>query len=232
MFGEEHALVDDGAAGQRADVEFRDLGGDGGFLDAAADDVEVSLEHVRRAAWGVAHHDLFDFGACLVGFFADHADVYRDLAPAVDLVAEAEDFGLRDLPAAFLGGEVGFRQEHLADRDLAVLGAFAAAFYRFGEEVLRDLDVDAGAVAGLAVGVHGAAVPEGAERVYAGLHDGAAGFAVQGCDQADAAGIVFLGGRVGVFETGYVGVPVSFEIRSHCNFPAEFSRGLGTSARR
>ena len=33
------------------------------------------------------------------------------------------------------------------------------------EEILRDLDVDAGAVAGLAVGVDGAAVPDGLQRV-------------------------------------------------------------------
>ncbi len=46
----------------------------------------------------------------------------------------------------------------------------AGAADRFGEEVVRDFDVDAGAVAGLAVRVHRAAVPDGAQRVDAGLH--------------------------------------------------------------
>ena len=58
--------------------------------------------------------------------------------------------------------------------------------------------MNAGAVAGLAVGVHGAAVPDGFQCVYAGLHHFAAGFAVECCDQAHAACIVHLGGRVGV----------------------------------
>ena len=50
--------------------------------------------------------------------------------------------------------------------------------------------MDAGAVAGLAVGVHRAAVPDGLERVDAGLHHLAARLAVERGDQADAAGIV------------------------------------------
>ena len=50
--------------------------------------------------------------------------------------------------------------------------------------------MDAGAVAGLAVGIDGAAVPHRAERVDAGLHHLAPRLAVQRGDQADAAGIV------------------------------------------
>ena len=60
------------------------------------------------------------------------------------------------------------------------------------EEVLRDLDVQAGAVAGLAVGVDRAAVPDRLERGDAGLDDLAPRLAVDRDDQADAAGIVLL----------------------------------------
>jgi hypothetical protein len=63
-----------------------------------------------------------------------------------------------------------------------------------GEEVLRDRDQDAGAVAGLAVGVDGAPVPDGLERLDRQLDDFAARLAVDGADQADAAGVA-LGRR-------------------------------------
>ena len=52
----------------------------------------------------------------------------------------------------------------------------------------------AGAVAGLAVGVDGAAVPDGLQRVDRQLDHLAARLAVDGGDQADAAGVVLVGG--------------------------------------
>src|SRR5882757_4153268 len=66
------------------------------------------------------------------------------------------------------------------------------------EEVLRDLDVDAGAVAGLAVGIDGAAVPHRLQRIDAGRHHVASALAVERHDQADAAGVLLLGGVVAV----------------------------------
>ena len=58
--------------------------------------------------------------------------------------------------------------------------------------------MDAGAVAGLAVGIDRAAVPHRLQRVDAGLHHVAARLAVERGDQADAAGIVLLRRVVGV----------------------------------
>ncbi len=98
------------------------------------------------------------------------------------------------LPAALLRGQVGLGQEHLADGDALGRAGVAAALDVLGEEVLRDLDMDAGAVAGLAVGVHRAAVPHRLQRVDAGLHDVAPGAAIQRGDQAHAAvGVLVLG---------------------------------------
>ena len=62
------------------------------------------------------------------------------------------------------------------------------------EEVLRDLDVDAGPVAGLAVGVDGAAVPDRLQRLDALDHDLAPRLAVDRDHAADAAGVVLLAG--------------------------------------
>jgi hypothetical protein len=70
------------------------------------------------------------------------------------------------------------------------------------EEILRDLQMDAGAVAGLAVGIDRAAVPDRLQRRDAGQHDLAPRLAVDRGDQADAAGIVL--GRRDRFSRGIV----------------------------
>ena len=59
----------------------------------------------------------------------------------------------------------------------------------FLEEVLRDLDVDAGTVAGLAVGVDRTAVPDRLQRLDALEHHLAPRLAVDRHDAADAAGV-------------------------------------------
>jgi hypothetical protein len=66
------------------------------------------------------------------------------------------------------------------------------------EEILRDLDVDARTVAGLAVGVHGAAVPHRLQRIDARRNHVAASLAVQRDHQTDAAGIESFGGVVAI----------------------------------
>ena len=66
----------------------------------------------------------------------------------------------------------------------------------FLEELLRDLDMDAGAVAGLAVGIDGAAMPDRLQRRDAGLHHLPPRLAVDGRDESDAAGIMLFGGIV------------------------------------
>src|SRR3546814_14190814 len=58
------------------------------------------------------------------------------------------------------------------------------------EEILRNLHMDAGAVAGLAVGIDRTAVPQRLQRVDAGLDHRAVRHAVQRGDQPDAAGIM------------------------------------------
>ena len=52
-----------------------------------------------------------------------------------------------------------------------------------GEEILRDFDMDAGAVAGLAVGIDRAAMPDRLQRIDAGLHHVAALLAVERRDR-------------------------------------------------
>ena len=173
MLGEEHALVDDRAAGQRADVELGDVLGDRRLLHAPTQDVELLLElSVVELGVAAADQDLFDLGPRLVGLGADRGNIDRHLAPAQDGVAEAQDLGLDDGPATLLCAEIGARQEHHADGEAADLRELAAGVADIlPKEVLRDFDMDARAIAGLAVGIDGTAVPHGLQGVDAGRND-------------------------------------------------------------
>jgi hypothetical protein len=66
----------------------------------------------------------------------------------------------------------------------------------FGEEVAGRVNEDAGAVASFAVGIDGAAMPDGFERGERERDDIAARFAVNGGDKADAACIALWVGAV------------------------------------
>ena len=70
-------------------------------------------------------------------------------------------------------------------------GLVPAILDRVVEEAHGQLDMEAGAVAGLAVGVDRAAVPHCLQRIDRGRDDTARGLAVGRGDQADAAGIAF-----------------------------------------
>src|SRR5262249_16304415 len=200
MLGQEHALVDDRAAAERADVELADVLAERRLVDAPAEDVELLLElAVVELSVTAADQDLLDLGPRGVGLLADYRDVDRHLAPAQDEVAEAQDLGLDDGAAALLRAQVGARQEHHADGDAADMRQLAGRIADvLAEEVLRDLDMQARAVTGLAVGVDGATMPHRLQGVDARCHDVASAFAVQRHDQANAAGVDLLGGVVAV----------------------------------
>ena len=205
ILGQEHALVDQAAARKGAEIELGDLRGDGLLLDLPADDVQVALISGVIMAGRVPDQDLFDLGRGGAGLVADDGGVDRHLAPAIDGISGGEDFRLANLAAPLLGAEIGLGEKHHADRDTAGLERVAAEADSLGKEILRDLHVDAGAVARLAVGVHRAAVPDGAQGIDAGLHDFAAGCAVERCHETDAAGIVLSGVDVGVCQGGQIG---------------------------
>ena len=81
------------------------------------------------------------------------------MPPAIEAKAGADNLALDDDARAFERAEIVARQENLADENLPLARLVAGVLDDFAEERLRRLDQDAGAVAGLAVGVHSAAVP-------------------------------------------------------------------------
>src|SRR6185437_4527561 len=136
--------------------------------------------------------DLLDLGTRGVGLLADDVDVDRHLAPAIDGIAPLQDLRLDDGAAALLPVEVGARQEDHADRELPGLGLVAGVTDVGLEEFLRDLDMDAGAVAGLAVGIDRAAVPHRLQGVDGSLDHVAPRLAIKRRDEAYAAGVMLL----------------------------------------
>ena len=193
LFGQHHALVDDRPAGQAAEIAARDPGGGHGLFDAATDDVELALELFVVDVLFAADQDLFDLGARRIGLFAQHRGIHRHMAPAIDVVAHAQNFGFHDGPAAFLRAKIGARQEDLADRDQLVhVGLMPGAADLIVEELDRDLHVDARAVARLAIGINGTTVPDRAQGINARVHDLAARLARNRHDQTHAAGRMFV----------------------------------------
>ena len=109
--------------------------------------------------------------------------------------------------AASWAAEIAARQEDLPDGELVAAGFVACAPDLLLEKSLRDLHVDARAVAGLAVRVDRAAMPDRLERLDAVVDDLAARLSVQRHDEPDAArGVLVLGAvHSGGFQPGVFG---------------------------
>ncbi len=213
-FGEllslEQAFVDDAAAGERANVKIRNGAGAHGVFDALTHEEQLELQRRRILSRATADEDLFDFRARTVGDLADHLGAHRHLAPAVNSVAETDDLLLDNGATGFLRAEILTRQEDHADGEQVGFRHFADALQMLVEKRVRDLQVDAGTVAGLTVSINGAPVINAFEGFDAHFDDGAAGLAIDRGDEADTAGIMLVGGVVEpvALQAGGAAVPV------------------------
>ncbi len=208
----QQALVDDGAAGKTRDVEILDPLALGLVLDLVAADVEFPFELVvtHRRRIGATHEDLLDVGTGPQRLFPEHGRIHRHHAPA-----ENEEFvllkdRLGDVAAARLG--VGIvRQEHHADAEIGILKQVALHLRDLRtKDLVRNLGEDAGAVAGLGIGVHGAAMNERTDAGERAAQDEVAALAVDVGHEADATGIMLGRGivksleRFGLIENGLI----------------------------
>ena len=203
QFGPHHPLVGDRARGQGADIDAGQVLGLDRLLDTAAAQIQFALQRlaIQRLARVVqrrGQHDLFDLWPGRAGLGPHDRQVDGRLAPAIDPEAGAQGLGLDDGAGAVLGAQVGARQEDLADADGPRTQGLADGGHLFGEEALRQLGHDARAVARQAVGIDRAAVGHGlqtADRIFDHV---AARRAVDGTDQADAAGVPLRAAIIGV----------------------------------
>ncbi len=202
LVGEEHALVDDGAARHRHRV----IAGQPPLVlaidrgrDRLAQDVELALEFVlAEFLFPLSNEHLH-----VDGFGRRHRDAERRIVGR-DVGAPAEQL------EAFLRGDLferlahhvaAFgvaRHEQHADAVLAGLRQRDAELLRLArEELVRDLHQDAGAVAGARIGADRAAMLEIAENLQRVLHDLLGLAALDVGNEADAAGIL---GESGIVE--------------------------------
>ncbi len=194
LIGEEHALVDDGAAGQRRRV----IAGEAAVAaqvdrlrNRLANDVKPAFEVIFAFYMRATADEHLHVGRLRrLDGFAERGIVGRHIAPAqqrqlfgLDLVGDdaLDDFA----PGLFP------RHEKRADRVVAGLRQRKAEVLRLArEEGVRNLHQDAGAVAGARIGADSAAMFEIAENADRVGDDLMRFLALDIGDEADAAGIL------------------------------------------
>ncbi len=182
--GGEHALVDEGARGQRRQVDVRLVLG----ALAQAERQPVELEALS-ATGDVGDEQLGEVGHAVAGDLADAAGLDRHLAPAEDL-------------EVLLRGDVLDRADGLGPLGLVLGQEGRAHGIRAGggerevrdaaEELVGHLGEDAGAVAHERVGAGGAAVLQVGEGQQGLVDDVVTGGAAQGGHHGDPAGVVLV----------------------------------------
>ena len=189
----EHALVHDGAARKAGDI-----GAVAGLLEDPADDVELAVKVDALAhLGGLFDEALPDGGHTVAGFLAHGVGVYRHFAPCQKLEPLFAGDKLKKLHG--LGAQVFVlrKEEHTYAVFTLVAKADVQLVGHLGKEAVADLQHDAHAVAGLALGVLAGAVLKAlhdGQRVADGL---VALAALDVHDSTDAAGVVL---ELGVIE--------------------------------
>ena len=161
-------------------------------LGALADHVEFALERVLVHAGGAPDKDLLDIRLRGAGDPANRVGVDRCVPPAEDpealLAHDSLQDALRDEPLMSF-----HRQKHHSHAVLARLRqaeAEARAFAR--KELVRDLDQDAGTIAGLRVAAASAAVRQVEQDLDALEDDVVRLLAPYARDEANAASVVLV----------------------------------------
>ena len=194
LVGQEHALVDERAARQRhgvvADVAAL-VGVVDGVRDDLADQVELALEIVlARNRLRPADEDLPMHGLGRPHHVGQLGVGDRHRAPAQKFQALLADQPLPDA-LAVRAQPLVLRHEDMADRVVAGLRQLDVELGAFlDQEVVRDLDEDARAVAGDRVRTHGTAMLEVLEDVERVLDDAMRLATLQVGDEADAARVM------------------------------------------
>jgi hypothetical protein len=208
LVGEEHALVDDGAARDR----YRVVTGERAFAalidrvrDRLAQDVETALEIFLVRAVAAADKHLHAVRLGRLDRLAERRIVGRHVAPAEQLQAFRLDLVGNDALDHFTPGLLA-RHEQRADGILAGSRKREAGFLRLArKERVRDLYENASAIAGARIGADGATMFQIAKNADRVGDDLMRLLALDVGNEADAARIFF---ECGVVETFSSGTPV------------------------
>ena len=164
LHGRQHALIDDGLRRQAGDVEVRAVllaFRDDGFFCQLADDVQFPFKvHLGLHGRVLADEDLQEMRTRLFGNVADQAFIDRDIAPAEDGQAFGADDVFKGFHLFMTECFIAMGKNH-ADAVFAFVGKGKAQDFTFAlEELVWNLDQDAGAVATVGVSPFGTAVTE------------------------------------------------------------------------
>ena len=197
--GVEHALVHDRPAAQRRNVEVaavRNCRTGDRLLDQAADDVELPLEgQVLDGPFGPIDEHLADQGLTGLRARAETGVVGRNLTPAQEMEALLRHDSLEE-PEALDATDLVRRQEDHAHAVAAAAAELEPRLSRlFREELVGDLDGQAGAVAGVLLGSGRASMLEVDQYGQGIANDGVGPPACDIDHEAEAARVV-LKGRV------------------------------------
>ncbi len=198
--GSEHqAFVDNGSTrkgGNKEGLLVLDFAGRDLVFRAAADDVEKPLEALLVEALGPTHEELLNIRLRCAGLAADGVAVDRRIAPADDGRALFVGDALED--ALALQSVMLFHRQkahgHAVGSRLGQLQAKLAAFAR--EKRVRNLNQNAGAVAGLRVASGSAAMRQIDQNLKTLANDLMTLFAANMGDESHAASIVFVAGMI------------------------------------
>ena len=190
LIHQEHALVDDGAAGEGADV-----GVVVALLEHAAGDVEPAVEVDAAGDRLRARHEaLADVGHAVAGALAEDVRVRGHVAPAEEVQPFLFGDDLERLFGAADQQRVLRKEEHAH----AVISRIQTlnAGNDLAEQLVGDLGEDAHAVAGIARGVLACAVSQPLDDLQRVVHRHVRTDALYADDRADAACIVLKTGIV------------------------------------
>ncbi len=224
IFRQEHAFINDGLNGKRADVKARDGSRDHTFFDAAADDVKLTFKLITLAASAIPEHNLLNGGPCGLSFFADNINIDRHLSPTVNVKAFAQKFGLDNGSGFFLCTKIRAWQENHTDGDFRVARLVARALHLCLEKLLSNIEPNTGTVACLAVRINGAPVPDIFKSLNRHFHNVATRCAINRGDETDATGIMLISRIIG---TGFDQQIAVFLV---CIFPTAHSAASKSSA--
>ncbi len=174
------------------------IGGGRPCLDAATQQIQRPLQRLALQPVGGGQHDLLDLGPGGGGALAQHLDARRHLAPAVQPEPGGQNLALDDGAGNLLSALIQTRQEDHADGQRTGARLMARIADLGVEEGARQADQYARAVAGLAVSIDRAPMPDGLQRLEGQIDDHAARSPVDGGDQSDTAGIALRARVIGM----------------------------------
>ena len=166
LLGQHHALVDDRPAGQRRNVKLPNPLRMRCLLDPAPDHVKLPLKRLLINTLGIRNQNLLNLGPGRIGLLAQHIHVHRHMPPTVNVIPHPQDLGLHNRPAGLLRAKISPRQKHLTHRNhLTGVRLMPGPLNLVIEKRHRDLYVNARTIAGLAIGIHRATVPNSLQRL-------------------------------------------------------------------